>query len=144
MSSSEAEFPSIDDLKQAVESGQRITAENVSVIGQLERELTGSTGPMQETAQALVTGQMDFDAKLDELAVKTRSHITMRDTQEIEEMEVNRREEQSARSSPSLDRCAGSFCDQGRCEGGLACGGDDLRGTESERWNGGSNAERRG
>ncbi|RDW74524.1 uncharacterized protein DSM5745_07186 [Aspergillus mulundensis] len=88
MSSSDTEFPSIADLKHAVESGQRITPEDVSVIGQLERELSGSTGPMQETAQALVAGQMDFDAKLDELAVKPRSHITMQDAQEIEDMET--------------------------------------------------------
>lgn len=85
---SSTEFSSIADLKRAVESGQRITPEDVSVIGQIERELSGEAGPMQETAQTLATRQMDFDAKLDELAVKPQSHLTMEDAQEIEEMEV--------------------------------------------------------
>ncbi|KAL3433285.1 hypothetical protein BDV09DRAFT_196894 [Aspergillus tetrazonus] len=85
---SATEFSSIADLKRAVESGQRITPEDVSVIGQIERELSGEAGPMQETAQTLATRQMDFDAKLDELAVKPQSHLTMEDAQEIEEMET--------------------------------------------------------
>ncbi|KAL5002977.1 hypothetical protein BDV10DRAFT_181190 [Aspergillus recurvatus] len=85
---SSTEFSSIADLRRAVESGQRITPEDVSVIGQLERELSGAPGPMQETAQTLATGQMDFDAKLDELAVKPQSHLTMEDAREIEEMET--------------------------------------------------------
>jgi tRNA pseudouridine-54 N-methylase len=87
---SSPEFSTIADLKRAVECGQRITPEDVSVIGQIERELSGEAGPMQETAQTLATRQMNFDAKLDELAVKPQSHLTMEDAQEIEEMEVRR------------------------------------------------------
>ncbi|KAL4980984.1 hypothetical protein BDW66DRAFT_146757 [Aspergillus desertorum] len=85
---SSTEYPSIADLKRAVESGQRITPEDVSVVSQLERELSGAPGPMQETAQALAARQMDFDAKVDELAAKPQSHLTMEDAREIEEMEA--------------------------------------------------------
>ncbi|KAL4816511.1 hypothetical protein BDW67DRAFT_184672 [Aspergillus spinulosporus] len=67
---SSTEFPFIVDLKRAVESGQRITPEDISLIGQIECEL------------------IDFDAKLGELAVTPQSHLTMEDAQEIEEMET--------------------------------------------------------
>lgn len=39
------DLPAIDELKRAAESGQRITAEDVSVISQAESEFTG-TGPI--------------------------------------------------------------------------------------------------
>lgn len=39
------DLPSIDELKRAVESGQRITTEDVSVISQAESEMTGC-GPV--------------------------------------------------------------------------------------------------
>jgi hypothetical protein len=40
-----SDLPTIDELKRAAESGQRITPEDVSVIGQMESELTGG-GPI--------------------------------------------------------------------------------------------------
>jgi hypothetical protein len=93
-----SEFPSLSDLKLAASRGQRITPDDVSVIGQLETELTGSdnsagdgsarVGPMQKTAQGIAAGQIDFDAKLDELSQKPRSHITREDAMEIQELEV--------------------------------------------------------
>jgi hypothetical protein len=109
-----SDLPSVDDLKRAAESGQRITPEDVSVIGQMESELTGG-GPIhggpsgmyltpaltnQErftceidmtvlaTAQSLAMRQMNFEAKLDELSQKPPSHITREDAREIQEMEV--------------------------------------------------------
>lgn len=39
------DLPSVDELKRAAESGQRITPEDVSVISQVESELTGC-GPV--------------------------------------------------------------------------------------------------
>lgn len=39
------DLPTIDEIKRAAESGQRVTAEDVSVISQAESELTGS-GPI--------------------------------------------------------------------------------------------------
>lgn len=39
------DIPTIDELKRAAESGQRITGEDVSIISQAESELTGS-GPI--------------------------------------------------------------------------------------------------
>lgn len=41
----DSELPSVAELKRAVESGQRITAEDASYIGQREAELTGG-GPV--------------------------------------------------------------------------------------------------
>ena len=40
------DLPSVADLKQAAESGQRITPEDVSVISHAESELTGR-GPIR-------------------------------------------------------------------------------------------------
>ncbi|KAL3467290.1 hypothetical protein BJX64DRAFT_166601 [Aspergillus heterothallicus] len=85
-----SDLPSIDEIKRAVESGQRITPEDVSVIGQMESELTGG-GPIHggpsATAQSLAMRQMNFEAKLDELSSKPRSHITQEDAREIQETE---------------------------------------------------------
>ncbi|KAL2868057.1 uncharacterized protein BJX67DRAFT_380264 [Aspergillus lucknowensis] len=85
-----SELPSIDELKRAAESGQRITPEDVSVIGQIESELTGS-GPIEggpaATAQSLAMRQMNFDTKFEELSHKPRSHITPEDAREIQELE---------------------------------------------------------
>jgi hypothetical protein len=39
------DLPSVDEIKRAAEAGQRITTEDVSVISQVESELTGS-GPV--------------------------------------------------------------------------------------------------
>ncbi|KAL2838921.1 hypothetical protein BJX68DRAFT_272346 [Aspergillus pseudodeflectus] len=85
-----SDLPSVDDLKRAAESGQRITPEDVSVIGQMESELTGG-GPIHggpsATAQSLAMRQMNFEAKLDELSQKPPSHITREDAREMQEME---------------------------------------------------------
>lgn len=43
--SASMDLPSIDEIKRAAESGQRITAEDVSVISQTESEMTGC-GPV--------------------------------------------------------------------------------------------------
>lgn len=40
------DLPTVGELKRAVECGQRITSEDVSVISQAETELTGS-GPVR-------------------------------------------------------------------------------------------------
>lgn len=86
-----SDLPSIDELKRAVESGQRITPEDVSVIGQIESELTGG-GPIQggpaATAQRMAMRQMNFDEKLDELAHKPQNQITQEDARELQELEV--------------------------------------------------------
>lgn len=86
-----SDLPSIDALKRAVESGQRITPEDVSVISQTESELTGG-GPVQggpaAIAQSLAMRQMSFDEKLDELAHKPQNRITQEDARELQELEV--------------------------------------------------------
>ena len=41
-----SQIPSVADLKQAVESGQRITPQDVSAISQAESDLTGR-GPIR-------------------------------------------------------------------------------------------------
>ena len=41
------DLPSVDELKRAVESGQRITQEDVSMIAQTESRMTG-TGPVRD------------------------------------------------------------------------------------------------
>ncbi|KAL4782078.1 hypothetical protein BJX76DRAFT_349630 [Aspergillus varians] len=85
-----SDLPSIDELKRAVESGQLLTPEDVSVIGQIESELTGG-GPIQggpaATAQSLAMRQMNFDEKLDEIAHKPHSQITQEDARELQELE---------------------------------------------------------
>lgn len=43
--SASMDLPSIDEVKRAAESGQRITPEDVSVISQTESEMTGC-GPV--------------------------------------------------------------------------------------------------
>ncbi|BCS30044.1 uncharacterized protein APUU_80347S [Aspergillus puulaauensis] len=85
-----SDLPSIDELKRAAESGQRITPEDVSVIGHIESELTGG-GPIQggpaAIAQGLAMRQMSFDEKLDELAHKPQNRITQEDARELQELE---------------------------------------------------------
>ncbi|OJJ46044.1 hypothetical protein ASPZODRAFT_152278 [Penicilliopsis zonata CBS 506.65] len=84
------DLPSVSELKRAAEAGQRITAEDVSVIAQAESELTGS-GPIRggpaATAQSLAMRQMNFDTKFDELTRKPQSHITQEDAREIQATE---------------------------------------------------------
>ncbi|BCR87393.1 uncharacterized protein ACHE_31380S [Aspergillus chevalieri] len=84
------DLPSVDEIKRAAEAGQRITAEDVSVISQVESELTGS-GPVHggpaATAQSLAMRQMNFDTKIDELTRKPQSHITQEDAREIQATE---------------------------------------------------------
>ncbi|KAL4885180.1 hypothetical protein BJY04DRAFT_214519 [Aspergillus karnatakaensis] len=72
-----------NELKRDVKSGQRISAQDVSVLGQME-----SGGPTQEAAQTFATHQATFDGKLDELVEKPRSHITQEDARQLEELEV--------------------------------------------------------
>ncbi|KAL4806299.1 hypothetical protein BDV18DRAFT_160367 [Aspergillus unguis] len=89
---------SLHEIRRATRHGQNITADDASVIGQLEGELLNidgheaaggeGTGPMERTAQDLAARQMDFDAKMDELAGKPRGHITGEDAREIEELEA--------------------------------------------------------
>ncbi|GES65009.1 seed maturation protein [Aspergillus terreus] len=86
----DSELPSVAELKRAVESGQRITAEDASYIGQKEAELTGGgpvTGGPAATAQSLAMRQMNFEALADELSRKPRSHITQEDAREIQAAE---------------------------------------------------------
>jgi hypothetical protein len=105
------DLPSVADLKQAVESGQRITPEDVSVISHAESALTGR-GPLRggpagqclssfdptlweanvgpATAQSLAMRQMNFDTKVEEVSRKPRSHITQDDAWEIQSIEVRR------------------------------------------------------
>ncbi|KAL4920748.1 hypothetical protein BDW62DRAFT_198632 [Aspergillus aurantiobrunneus] len=85
-----SDLPSVNELRGAVETGLRITPEDVSVIRQIESELTGGEqiqGESLATAQRLAIRQMDFDDKLDELSQKPQSHITQEDALEIEELE---------------------------------------------------------
>ncbi|RAL04651.1 uncharacterized protein BO80DRAFT_499457 [Aspergillus ibericus CBS 121593] len=81
-----SELPDIAGLKRAVQSGQRVGAEDVSALAQTESELTGG-GPIRggtaATAQSLAMKQMNFEEKLDELSRKPQSHITRDDAREI-------------------------------------------------------------
>lgn len=47
------DLPSVDELKRAVESGQRITQEDVSMIAQTESRMTG-TGPVREGPAGII------------------------------------------------------------------------------------------
>ncbi|KAJ6134730.1 hypothetical protein N7523_001052 [Penicillium sp. IBT 18751x] len=84
------DLPSVTDLKQAVESGQRITREDVSVISHAESALTGR-GPLRggpaALAQSLAMRQMNFDHKVDEVSRKPQSHITQNDARAIQSIE---------------------------------------------------------
>jgi len=107
------DLPSVADLKQAVESGQRITPEDVSLISHAESALTGR-GPLRggpagkscpprsylvrreadlgpAMAQSLAMRQMNFETKVDEVLRKPQSHITQDDAREIYSTEVRRR-----------------------------------------------------
>ncbi|KAL3473366.1 hypothetical protein BJX99DRAFT_199855 [Aspergillus californicus] len=85
-----SDLRSTDELKRTVESGQRITAEDISSIGHTERELTGDGptkgGPLV-TAYDLAMRQREFDAKFNELAERPQSHYTQEDAQEMQELE---------------------------------------------------------
>ncbi|KAJ5310911.1 uncharacterized protein N7443_003372 [Penicillium atrosanguineum] len=84
------DLPSVADLKQAVESGQRITREDVSVISHAESALTGR-GPLRggpaALAQSLAMRQMNFDSKVNEVSRKPQSLITQGDAREIQSTE---------------------------------------------------------
>ncbi|KAJ5937587.1 hypothetical protein N7454_003929 [Penicillium verhagenii] len=84
------DIPTIADLKQAVEAGQRITPADVSMISHAESVLTGR-GPLRggpaATAQSLAMRQMNFDAQLDEVSRKPQSHITHEDAREMQATE---------------------------------------------------------
>ncbi|KAJ5675289.1 uncharacterized protein N7477_005223 [Penicillium maclennaniae] len=84
------DLPSVTELKQAVESGQRITREDVSVISHAESALTGR-GPLRggpaALAQSLAMRQMNFDNKVDEVSRKPQSHITQNDARAIQSIE---------------------------------------------------------
>ncbi|KAJ5660511.1 hypothetical protein N7507_006962 [Penicillium longicatenatum] len=87
-----ADIPTVADLKQAVEAGQRITPADVSMISHAESVLTGRGplrgGPAEATAQSLAMRQMNFDAQLDEVSRKPQSHITHEDAREMQATEV--------------------------------------------------------
>ncbi|KAJ5273698.1 hypothetical protein N7478_008823 [Penicillium angulare] len=84
------DIPSVADLKQAVEAGQRITPGDVSTISHAESELTGR-GPLRggpaATAQSLAMRQMNFDNKFEEVSRKPQSHITHEDAREMQAAE---------------------------------------------------------
>ncbi|KAH8690606.1 hypothetical protein BGW36DRAFT_389041 [Talaromyces proteolyticus] len=84
------DLPTVNEIKRAVVAGQRITPEDVSQIAQAENELTGR-GPIKggpaATAHSLSSKQMNFEAKLDELAHKPPSHITQEDAREMQSAE---------------------------------------------------------
>ncbi|CRG82745.1 hypothetical protein PISL3812_00090 [Talaromyces islandicus] len=84
------DIPTVGDLKRAVAAGQRITPEDVSQIAQAESEFTGG-GPIKggpaATAHSLSSRQMNFEAKLDELAHKPQSHITQEDARAMQSAE---------------------------------------------------------
>ncbi|KAJ5630313.1 uncharacterized protein N7484_010413 [Penicillium longicatenatum] len=86
-----ADIPTVADLKQAVEAGQRITPADVSMISHAESVLTGRGplrgGPAEATAQSLAMRQMNFDAQLDEVSRKPQSHITHEDAREMQATE---------------------------------------------------------
>lgn len=103
------DLPSVDELNRAVESGQRITSEDASMISHAESELTGC-GPVHggpagvshfeimknkcvanessATAQSLAMKQTSFDNKLDEISSKPQSHITQDDARALQSTEV--------------------------------------------------------
>lgn len=85
------DIPSVAELHQAAESGQRITPADVSVISHAESEYTGR-GPVRggpaATAQSIAMRQMNFESKLDEVARKPQTQITMNDAQDILSSEV--------------------------------------------------------
>ncbi|KAB8070543.1 hypothetical protein BDV29DRAFT_160365 [Aspergillus leporis] len=81
------DLPSVSELKRAAECGQRITPDDARAISQTERELSGeglTTGGPAATAQSLMLRQMNFDAKMDDLARKPQSHITQEDALEFQ------------------------------------------------------------
>ncbi|QKX63784.1 uncharacterized protein TRUGW13939_10955 [Talaromyces rugulosus] len=84
------DIPTVGDIKRAVAVGQRITPEDVSQIAQVESEFTGG-GPVKggpaATAHSLSSRQMNFEAKLDELAHKPQSHITQEDARSMQSAE---------------------------------------------------------
>ncbi|KKA18171.1 hypothetical protein T310_7887 [Rasamsonia emersonii CBS 393.64] len=84
------DLPSVNEIKRAVAAGQRITSADVSAIAQAESEMTGR-GPVKggpaATAHSLASKQMNFDAKVDELASKPQSHITRKDARDIQSAE---------------------------------------------------------
>ncbi|KAJ5729698.1 uncharacterized protein N7483_004206 [Penicillium malachiteum] len=84
------DLPSVADLKQAVEAGQRITPGDVSTISHAESQLTGR-GPLRggpaAVAQSLAMRQMNFDTKFEEVSRKPQSHITHEDAREMQAAE---------------------------------------------------------
>ncbi|KAJ5900108.1 hypothetical protein N7495_004852 [Penicillium taxi] len=85
------DIPSVADLKQAAESGQRITSSDVSAISHAESQLTGR-GPLRggpaAFAQSLAMRQMNFDSKLDEISRKPPHTITHEDAREMQAIET--------------------------------------------------------
>ncbi|KAJ5157888.1 uncharacterized protein N7482_008988 [Penicillium canariense] len=80
------DLPTVAELKQAAAAGQRITAEDVSAISQVENQLTGR-GPVRggpaATAQSIAMKQRNFDSKIDEVSRKPPSYITQDDARGI-------------------------------------------------------------
>ncbi|KAF7716545.1 Uncharacterized protein PECH_005165 [Penicillium ucsense] len=84
------DLPSVAELKQAAEAGQRITSDDVSVISQVENRLTGR-GPVRggpaATAQSIAMKQMNFESTVEEIARKPPNLITQDDARTIQSME---------------------------------------------------------
>ncbi|KAF3391694.1 hypothetical protein F1880_007919 [Penicillium rolfsii] len=84
------DLPTVAELKQAAESGQRITAQDVSAISQVENRLTGR-GPVRggpaATAQSIAMKQMNFDSTIEEVSRKPQSLITQDDARMVQSTE---------------------------------------------------------
>ncbi|OKO90567.1 hypothetical protein PENSUB_13284 [Penicillium subrubescens] len=105
------DLPTVAELKQAAESGQRITAQDVSAISQVENRLTGR-GPVRggpagvcflifaemfspgwvlieklATAQSIAMKQMNFDSTIEEVSRKPQSLITQDDARVVQSTE---------------------------------------------------------
>ncbi|KAL4958347.1 hypothetical protein BDW69DRAFT_77970 [Aspergillus filifer] len=81
------ELPTLEELRLSVQSGQRITPQEVSEIWQLETDLMGGPGETSAAAQAYAAHQARLEAKLDQLMEKPQSHISHQDVQEVEDLE---------------------------------------------------------
>ncbi|EPS31614.1 hypothetical protein PDE_06569 [Penicillium oxalicum 114-2] len=84
------DLPSVAELRQAAEAGQRITSDDVSAISQVENRLTGR-GPVRggpaATAQSIAMRQMNFDSTVEEIARKPPNLITQDDARVVQSME---------------------------------------------------------
>ncbi|CEJ57861.1 hypothetical protein PMG11_06539 [Penicillium brasilianum] len=84
------DLPTVAELKQAAESGQRISAQDVSAISQVENRLTGR-GPVRggpaATAQSIAMKQMNFDSTIEEVSRKPPILINQNDARIVQSTE---------------------------------------------------------